>query len=440
MVAPDPSGHPAAFTNIAPVRSKVWFVPLMVVSLLAPSAAGAGEVEDAVAATSHTAAQYAATFDLADLPGLAELGPPPVITGNATLDARIRAIAEARGYRRRAEPDRPLVAVGSSLLQPEAAAGWETLRVAASAAGHNISVISGYRRVTTQAGFLRARIGNGSDASIGRALRTVAAPGYSKHHTGYAIDVRSSTAEGFDFRNSSAYAWLAADDFANAKAHGWIPSYPEGSTQGGPVPEPWEFVWVGATNIICGDYQVTAARPFCDTLGSNFVSSIEWLVAEGITKGCRADRFCPTGLLTRGQAATFLWRMVGSPTPGTDAINFVDVSDDAYYTAAVRWMVDNELTAGTSSTEFSPNRPATRAEFITFLWRLAGRPDPSGPSPFDDVEPAGFAAVAIPWAAESGITRGTGPRLFSPTAVTSRGEASAFLHRFSSVANPASVG
>ncbi len=418
------------------MRRRIWFVPLVVVSLLAPSAAGAGEVEDAVAATSHSPAQYAATLDLADLAGLAEIGPPPVITGNATVDARIRTIAEARGYRRRPEPNRPLVAVGGNLLQPEAAAGWETLRVAASAAGHTIRILSGYRRVTTQASFLRARLGNWSDASIDRALRTVAAPGYSKHHTGYTIDIRSSTAEGFGFRNSPAYAWLAADDFANAKAHGWIPSYPEGTTQAGPVPEPWEFVWVGATNIICGDYEATAERPFCDIIGSNFAPDIEWLVAEGITNGCRVDRFCPTGLLTRAQAATMMWRMVGSPSTRTGAVDFIDVPAGAYYSVPVRWMVENELTAGTSSSGFSPNRSTTRAEFVTFLWRLAGRPDPLELSPFDDVEPVDFAAVAIAWAAESGITRGTGPRMFSPASTTNRGEASAFLSRFSLVTSP----
>jgi len=178
----------------------------VVAAVLVPVAASAGTVGDAVAGTDHTPAQIAASFDLAVLPGLAPIGDPPAITGNPQLDARIRSIAEARGYQRRAEPNRPLVSVGGKLLQPEAAAGWESLRAAAATAGFPISITSAYRPVDTQFSFLVERLGNRSDAAIDRALNTVAAPGYSKHHTGYAIDMRSGPYEGFGFRNSPAYA------------------------------------------------------------------------------------------------------------------------------------------------------------------------------------------------------------------------------------------
>jgi len=401
--------------------------------MAAAPAASASPTGDAVAATNHTAAQYAAAFDLAVLPGLASIGPPPAITGNADLDARIRVIAEARGYKRRPEPSRPLAEIDGQLLQPEAAAGWVELRDAASSAGISISLTSAYRRVDTQAYFLRDRIGIGSDAAIDRALRTVAAPGYSKHHTGYTIDMKSGASSGFSFRNSAAYAWLAADDFDNAKAHGWIPSYPEGATLVGPVPEPWEFVWIGAVNIICGDFQPSSEESFCDTIGSTFESDVEWLLANGITVGCRDDRYCTDDHLTRAQAATMMWRLSGSPLPTAAADTFDDVPPNAFFTNPVKWMTDNSITTGVTATEFLPLKPTTRAEFVTFLWRMVGRPSPLSTNPFEDVDPGGWNADAIAWAFETGITRGTSATVFSPNALTTRGQAAAFLHRFSAI-------
>ncbi len=412
------------------MKFRAWLALLVVSSVVATSVAAAGEVEDAVAATSHTPAQYAATLDLAELDGLAPLGPPPVITGDIALDARIRAIAEARGYRLRPSPGRPLMTVDGRFLQPEAAAGWMSLKAAAAANGHFLSITSAYRDVASQFRSFRQRLNGTSDASIDTALRTVAAPGYSKHHTGYTIDIKSSTAFGFAFRGSPAYAWLAADSFANAKAHGWIPSYPEGAVLVGPNPEPWEFVWVGSINIICGDFQPTVDRPFCDTIGSAFAADINWLMAQQITAGCRVDRFCTSGLLTRAEAATMMWRMVGSPTQAATSTDFTDVPGHAFYAVPVRWMVDNGYTSGTSTTTFEPDEPATRAQFVTVLWRLAGQPEPLEPLRFDDVNPSDFAATAITWAAELGITHGTSLTSFSPGSTASRGEASAFLHRY----------
>lgn len=49
---------------------------------------------------------------------------------------------------------------------------------------------------------------------------------------------------------------------------------------------------------------------------------------------------------------------------------FSDVSADAYYYDAVRWAVENGVTVGTSATTFSPDEPCTRAQIVTFLYKL----------------------------------------------------------------------
>ena len=49
---------------------------------------------------------------------------------------------------------------------------------------------------------------------------------------------------------------------------------------------------------------------------------------------------------------------------------FSDVATNAYYAEAVKWATDNGITTGTTSSTFSPGSGCTRAQIVTFLWRL----------------------------------------------------------------------
>lgn len=51
-------------------------------------------------------------------------------------------------------------------------------------------------------------------------------------------------------------------------------------------------------------------------------------------------------------------------------IKFSDVKKDAYYYDAVKWAVENGITAGTGDGKFSPDEPCTRAQMVTFLYRF----------------------------------------------------------------------
>ena len=51
---------------------------------------------------------------------------------------------------------------------------------------------------------------------------------------------------------------------------------------------------------------------------------------------------------------------------------FVDVPVGAYYADAVQWAYEQGITNGTDASHFEPNRPITRAEFVTMLWRWSG--------------------------------------------------------------------
>ena len=62
-----------------------------------------------------------------------------------------------------------------------------------------------------------------------------------------------------------------------------------------------------------------------------FFADIEWMAAEGITKGCNPptnDRYCPDSSVTRGQMAAFLNRTLNLPSTTTDF--FVDDNDSVF--------------------------------------------------------------------------------------------------------------
>ncbi len=410
--------------------------PALAAAVLAPTPATANPKVDAVVefGAALTPEQMVRAFDEARLPNLRTSNlEPPAVTGDAELDEHIRDLGEARGYVRRPEPSGALTSADGRLLQPTAAAAWEQLQAAAAAAGHSIDITSGYRSAASQRTIWLDRMFGTSDEALDLLMQVVAVPGYSKHHTGYAIDLRSGAATLYAFQDTAAYAWLSENNFTNALSYGWLPSYPVGAENIGPSPEPWEFVYVGLDNILCVDFdpKVDPNRPFCDTVGSTFADDIAWLQRTGITSGCDAIRFCPNDTVTRAEVATFLWRLFGmiEPDPAFEH-TFDDIADGQYFTDPVRWMVDNGFTTGTTPTTFSPFATLTRAQFGTFLWRAAGRPDPMSPLEFDDVDPEHYASTAIAWAKFVGITNGTSLSEFSPDASTTRGQIAAFLHRF----------
>ena len=147
-----------------------------------------------------------------------------------------------------------------------------------------------------------------------------------------------------------------------------------------------------------------------------------WAVEEGVTGGTGGGKFSPNAPCTRAQMVTFLWRASGSPEIGT-ANPFSDVSSDAYYYDAVLWAAEQGITGGTGNGKFSPDAPCTRAQMATFLWRVAGSPTPeSGENIFADVPADSWYAQAVQWAYEQKITNGTGGGKFSPDAICTRAQ------------------
>ena len=154
-----------------------------------------------------------------------------------------------------------------------------------------------------------------------------------------------------------------------------------------------------------------------------YAAPVEWAVERGITSGTSATTFSPDSTCTTAQILTFLWRAKGSPEPAGAANAFTDIQESDYFYQAALWARENGLVAGTT---FDGDAPCTRYATVTYLWKLAGRPEPEGDNPFTDVP---SEAQPVVWAMEQDITAGTSAATFSPSATCTRGQIVTFLYR-----------
>lgn len=135
-----------------------------------------------------------------------------------------------------------LVDIGPNLvgkmqrLTPATAACWQKMVESASLDGVRLLIVSGYRDFEYQAGLIRRKLEAGQD--IGEILKVNAAPGFSQHHTGCAIDIATPGSRPLteEFEDSDAYRWLTD----NAADHGFSMTYPRENTAGF-IYEPWHW-------------------------------------------------------------------------------------------------------------------------------------------------------------------------------------------------------
>lgn len=168
--------------------------------------------------------------------------------------------------------------------------------------------------------------------------------------------------------------------------------------------------------------------PFQDVpTDAYYYEAVKWAQKKGITGGIGDGLFGPNQPCTRAQIVTFLWRAAGSPVVNY-AMDLADVSSDAYYAEAVRWALSRGITTGTADGKFSPNAPCIRAQSMTFLFR-ASKASADGAPAFSDVAADAYYAEAVKWATDNGITNGTTSSTFSPAGGCTRAQIVTFLWR-----------
>ena len=165
--------------------------------------------------------------------------------------------------------------------------------------------------------------------------------------------------------------------------------------------------------------------------GAWFSESVQWAAERSFTAGTSESTFSPNDTCTRAQIVTFLWRYCGSPEMNGAANPFNDVKESDYFYHAVLWAVEEGITNGTGGPAFSPNKTVTRAETVTFFWRLHAQEVPNElVKAFSDVPRSAYYALAVDWAVYTGLTKGISDIEFGPNQSCSRAQIVTFLNRY----------
>ena len=112
--------------------------------------------------------------------------------------------------------------------------------------------------------------------------------------------------------------------------------------------------------------------PF-DDVDSNkwYIDGVTYVYKNNIMTGYNATTFGTNSSITRGQIATMLYRLAGSPDTTGLANPFSDVPAGKYYTEPVKWAYSKGITTGKTSTKFDPDGNVTRQELAVFMARYA---------------------------------------------------------------------
>lgn len=170
-------------------------------------------------------------------------------------------------------------------------------------------------------------------------------------------------------------------------------------------------------------------NPFTDVKESAWYYKYVMEMAEdGIVKGMTTTTFEPEGTLTRAQAVMLLYRIKGEPAvEGTST--FTDVDKNAWYAKAIAWAEKENVVNGMTKTTFEPEGEVTRAQFVTMLYRFAGKPENQAAATFTDVKD-GWYMDAVSWAETNQIVNGMTKTTFEPEGSCTRAQAAKILSLF----------
>jgi len=123
-------------------------------------------------------------------------------------------------------------------LDAPAAFAWARMCSTAAREAVVLEAISGFRSRAYQVGIFNRKLARGQ--SIDEILTVNAAPGFSEHHSGRALDIGTPGEPPAEesFEGTPAFDWLTN----NAQRFGFAMSYPRGNPHGIAY-EPWHWMW-----------------------------------------------------------------------------------------------------------------------------------------------------------------------------------------------------
>ena len=169
-----------------------------------------------------------------------------------------------------------------------------------------------------------------------------------------------------------------------------------------------------------------------------YADAARYVRDNGIMNGTSSTTFSPNSTMTRAMVAAVLYRAAGSPAASQMA-NFRDVSAGSYYSDAAAWASANGIVTGYGNGLFGSNDPVTREQIAAILWRYQGSPAPAGTAASfaDQSSISSYAVNAVAWARENGIVGGMEGNRFAPKNNATRAQVAVILQNFLQNETPA---
>ncbi len=146
--------------------------------------------------------------------------------------------------------------------------------------------------------------------------------------------------------------------------------------------------------------------------------AIDYVTERGIMTGTSQTTFSPGAKMTKAMLVVMLARLDGVDTEG---------GDGKWYAKGMKWAVERGITNSKS-----PNSVVSRQEFITMLWKYAGKPESN--ASLDNISDAAEIDVsaqdAMKWAIEQGLIKPSADGKVSPNVLATRAHIASIIMRF----------
>ena len=186
------------------------------------------------------------------------------------------------------------------------------------------------------------------------------------------------------------------------------------------------------------DYEEEIINPFIDVPDNAwYTKEVIGCKSKGYISGTSANTFSPNNDLSRAEFVQILADVSGDNYKSLEYKPiFTDVPNNKWYTKAVMWCAENNITSGTSATTFSPDLKVSREQLVTFFYNYAknkgydisASDDLSNYTDAKDV--SGWAKTAVQWAVAEKLITGTTNTTITPKGIASRAQAAVIFRNF----------
>ena len=151
-----------------------------------------------------------------------------------------------------------------------------------------------------------------------------------------------------------------------------------------------------------------------------FADAVKYVSENKLMNGTSTTSFSPNGNMSRGMLMTVLARYAGESTDG----------GTVWYEKGMNWAKNKGVSDGSA-----PNASITREQLAAMLYRYAGEPSVSADlsAYTDTVDISPYASKAVEWCVAKGILSGKSATRLAPQDTATRAECAAMLQRFAAL-------